>query len=86
MTLGLENLDGKRLSKPQSLYARDPYLYMCDTGNNRILEIERKGNSFSVSRIINEMKGRKRPPSPSPMTCLWTRKGISMLRITETSG
>ncbi|MBR2824456.1 MAG: hypothetical protein IKE24_12330 [Clostridia bacterium] len=57
MTLGLENLDGKRISKPQSLYARGNLLYICDTGNNRIIEAERNGTRFSVRRVISEMTG-----------------------------
>jgi len=57
MTLGLENLEGVRISKAQSLYVRDNLLYVCDTSNNRIIEILRKGNSFSVRRIIREMQG-----------------------------
>lgn len=66
MTLGLENLDGKRLTRPQSLYARDQYLYVCDTSNNRIVEILRKGNSFSVNRIISEMKGTDKAAFSQP--------------------
>jgi len=57
MSLGLDSLEGIRISKAQSLYARDNLLYICDTSNNRIIEITRKGNSFSVSRIIKEMNG-----------------------------
>ena len=58
MTLGLDNLEGVRINKPQALYARGNLLYLCDTSNNRILEIERgKGNTFTVKRIIREMKG-----------------------------
>ncbi len=57
MSLGTENLEGIRLSKPQSLYARGKMLYVCDTNNNRIIELAREGNTFTVSRIIREMKG-----------------------------
>jgi len=57
MSLGLDNLEGKRMNRPQSLYARDDLLYVVDTGNNRIIELQRKNNSFTVKRIINEMTG-----------------------------
>ena len=57
MSLGLDNLEGLRISKPQSLYVRNQMLYICDTGNNRIIEVKRTGNQFSVNRIIREMTG-----------------------------
>ena len=58
MTLGLENLENIRINKAQSLYARGNLLYICDTNNNRILEIERKGETqFVLRRIIKEMSG-----------------------------
>ena len=57
MSLGLDRLENIRLNRPQSLYARGELLYVCDTGNDRILELKRKGNNFEVSRIIREFKG-----------------------------
>ena len=58
MTLGLDTLENVRISKPQSLYVRDNMLYICDTGNNRILEIERTASTrFVLKRIIKEMTG-----------------------------
>ena len=57
MTLGLDNLEGVRLAKPQSLFAIDDLLYVADTGNNRIIELKRKGIEFAVSRVIKEMTG-----------------------------
>lgn len=58
MSLGLDKLENKRINKPQSLYARGNLLYICDTSNNRILEIERKAkNHFELKRIIQEMTG-----------------------------
>ena len=57
MSLGLDRLENIRLNRPQSLYARGGLLYVCDTGNDRILELKRKGNNFEVSRIIREIKG-----------------------------
>ena len=52
-TLGLDSLGGKRLNRPQSLFVQGDDLYVCDTGNNRILQLRREGNTFSVSRIID---------------------------------
>ena len=57
MSLGLENLENIRINKAQSLFVRNQFIYVCDTNNNRILEIERKGNSFSLSRVIREIQG-----------------------------
>ena len=57
MTLGLDNLEGVRLMKPQSLFAIDDLLYVADTGNNRIIELKRKGIEFTVRRVIREMTG-----------------------------
>ena len=66
MTLGLENLENKRISRAQSLYARGDRLYICDTNNNRILEIQRRGNSFTLRRIIQEMTGAEVPNFATP--------------------
>ncbi|MBR6571909.1 MAG: NHL repeat-containing protein [Clostridia bacterium] len=52
-TLGLE----KAMSRPQSLYVRGNDLYVCDTGNNRILQIRRENNVFSLVRIIDTVIG-----------------------------
>ena len=57
MSLGLENLENIRINKAQSLFVRNQFIYVCDTNNNRILEIERKGNSFSLNRVIREIQG-----------------------------
>ena len=52
-TLGLET----PMRKPQSLYVRDNDLYVCDTGNNRILQLRRDENGFSLVRIIDRIAG-----------------------------
>lgn len=57
MTLGLDNLDGLRMSKPQSLFVRDNDLYIADTGNNRVLEVHRDGDKYSLTRIIDTVNG-----------------------------
>lgn len=50
--LGLE----VAMKRPQSLFVQGNMLYVVDTGNNRILEIERNGNAFELVRIIDEFK------------------------------
>lgn len=53
-SLGME----KGMSRPQSLYARGNDLYICDTGNNRILQLRRDANKdFSLVRVIDQVKG-----------------------------
>lgn len=45
------------MRNPQSLYVRNNDLYVCDTGNNRILQINRAGNTFSLVRVIDTIQG-----------------------------
>ncbi|MBR5288487.1 MAG: NHL repeat-containing protein [Clostridia bacterium] len=52
-TLGLET----PMRRPQSLFVRGNMLYVCDTGNNRILEIAREGDVFTLVRIIDSVSG-----------------------------
>lgn len=66
MTLGLENLDNVRISKPQALFARGSDLYICDTGNNRILQLRREGDRFSLTRIIREAANCETPGFDTP--------------------
>lgn len=61
-TLGLET----PMSKPQSLYIRDNIVYVADTGNNRVLEIERQGNDFVLTRIIDTIQGTEPANLSSP--------------------
>ncbi len=51
--LGLE----KSMTRPQSLYVRNQDLYVVDTGNNRILQLHREGDDFTLVREIKEIKG-----------------------------
>ena len=53
LTLGLET----KLNKPQSLYVRGNDLYIVDTFNNRILQVEYKNNTYQLKRIIDRMNG-----------------------------
>ena len=52
-TLGLE----KPMRKPQALFVQGDDLYIVDTGNNRILQLRRKNGEFSLTRIIDHVKG-----------------------------
>ena len=45
------------MRKPQSLYACGNDLYVVDTGNNRILQITREGDEFTLNRVIDSIKG-----------------------------
>lgn len=47
-----------KLKNPQSLYAYGESLYVCDTGNNRIIEVKRvDAENLQVVRIIDSFKG-----------------------------
>ncbi len=56
-TLGMENLEGKSINRPQALYVRDDDIYVCDTANNRIIQIHREKTQYSVIRCISEING-----------------------------
>ena len=52
--LGLE----QKMLNPQGLYVYGDLIYICDTGNNRILELERTGKQeVELVRIIDSFKG-----------------------------
>ncbi len=52
--LGLE----EKMLNPQGLYVRDNLIYICDTGNNRILEMERMGmQEVKLLRSIDSFNG-----------------------------
>ena len=60
------NLD-KPMRKPQSLFVRDNDLYVCDTGNNRILQLRRDENKqFSLVRVIEQINGAEPAGFNSP--------------------
>lgn len=43
---------------PQGMFVKDNMVYICDTGNNRIVQLERTGTEqFEVVRIIDSIKG-----------------------------
>lgn len=45
------------MKKPQSLFVRNSDIYVADTGNNRILQIRRDGDDFTLLRIIDRING-----------------------------
>lgn len=45
------------LKSPKSLFVRDTELYVCDTGNNRIIQLIRDENGFSPVRTIDSFTG-----------------------------
>lgn len=48
----------KSLSNPCGLFAAGDMIYLCDTGNNRIIEISRTGpDSFELNREITDFRG-----------------------------
>ncbi len=56
MTLGLDALENIRIKNPQSLFVKDNDIFICDTGNNRIIKIHKEGSQYVVDRIFSEMK------------------------------
>ncbi len=55
--LGLE----KPISNPGSLFVKGNTIYLCDSGNNRILQIRRDGSSFTLERVIDSFTGISGP-------------------------
>jgi len=70
-TLGLET----PMRKPQSLYVRGNDIYVCDTGNNRILQIRRRGDEYSLVRIIDAIKGASPETFNTPSDVFVDEKG-----------
>ena len=56
-TLGMDMLDNRPISKPQSIYVRNNDFYVVDTGNNRILQIRYKNGEAALTRVISEISG-----------------------------
>ena len=57
MTLGLDKLEGKTITKPQGLFVRNNDVYLVDSGNNRILQIRYRNGKASLTRAITEISG-----------------------------
>lgn len=45
------------MRRPQSLYIRNNDIYVCDTGNNRILQIRKEDQGYSLVRVIDAVQG-----------------------------
>lgn len=45
------------MKRPQSLFVQGQDLYVCDTGNNRLLQLTRGGDGFHLVRIIDTIQG-----------------------------
>lgn len=45
------------MRSPQSMFVRGNDLYVCDTGNNRILQIRIEGQTYSLVRVIDQIQG-----------------------------
>ena len=66
-TLGVEDLNGKRISKPQGIFVRNSDIFIADTGNNRILQIAYKDGTVELTRIIEEISGAEPSTFKTPM-------------------
>ena len=61
--LGLE----KKLASPQGMFVYEDYVYICDTGNNRILELKRTDRAeLTLVREITEFSGAEVNTFSSP--------------------
>ena len=58
-TLGLE----LAMLNPQSLFVKDDTIYLCDTGNDRILILRKEEDSYSLERIVTAFSGGPEPHS-----------------------
>ncbi len=52
-SLGLDRI----MRNPQSLFVRDSDLYIADTGNNRVIQARREGQTFVLIRVIDKVAG-----------------------------
>ncbi len=69
--LGLET----QIKAPKGMFVRGQDIYLCDSGNNRILHINRKGNSFSLVRVIDRVAGAEPDTFNLPQDVFVDEKG-----------
>ncbi len=52
-------------SSPEGLFVKDNQVYVCDTGNNRIIQFSYENDTFTVVRVVTEINnaGKKEPIS-----------------------
>ena len=55
--IGLDNLGGKAMNKPQSLFVHGNDLYVVDTSNNRILVLTNEKGEWSLKKIVDTIAG-----------------------------
>lgn len=53
VSLGLD----QPMRRPQSLFVQGMDIFICDTGNNRILQVTRTGDDYALTRIIDHVDG-----------------------------
>ena len=62
--LGLD----KGMSSPQGMFVYEDLIYICDTGNNRIIELERTGKAeLQLVRVIESFNGAENNTFSGPM-------------------
>jgi len=54
------------MNKPQSLFVQGNYLYVADTGNNRVIEILNDNGTYTVTDIIDRIAGAEPETLNSP--------------------
>lgn len=56
-SLSTEELEVGNFSEPQGQFVRGNKLFICDTGNDRIIEVAYDGYEYKAVRVITEIKG-----------------------------
>ena len=66
-----------KLNAPQGMYTTDNMIYICDTGNNRIIEIKRSNVSeMTVMRVIDSFNGIENNAFLGPTDVFVTEDGF----------
>ncbi len=75
------------LKTPSGLFVYEDMIYICDTGNNRILEIEETGSqTLELIRVIDSFKGGEGPETfSSPQDVAVTDDGYIFIADTNNS-
>ena len=66
VSLGLDQLGGMRMARPQSLFVRNDDLYVVDRDNNRILQIKCGEDEYTLTRVIDTVNGGEPSDLKSP--------------------
>lgn len=74
-SLGLENLDNRRINNPQGLFVRNNDVYIADTGNNRIIQLNITDGKTILVRIITGIIGAEPSTLNSPTDLFVDEKG-----------